>query len=109
MAHRPKAMPDDPIFDFQAMVNAPGFPFKDFKDGKSAEEIFEAPFSRFSNPLLQLLQLNQDSLSLFRSAVAFRVVFSKRRPNPHQHGLAPWVSGWRFARVTRRGSLDNAL
>jgi hypothetical protein len=60
MVHRPKAIPDDPIFNFQAMVNAPGFPFKDFKDGKSAEEIFEALFSRFSNPpLLQLLQLNK--------------------------------------------------
>jgi IMP dehydrogenase len=35
-------MTDDSIFDFQAMVNAPDFPFKDFKDGKSAEEIFEA-------------------------------------------------------------------
>jgi IMP dehydrogenase/GMP reductase len=38
-------MTDDSVFDFKAMVAAPDFPFRDYKDGKSAEEIFSSPHS----------------------------------------------------------------
>jgi hypothetical protein len=38
-------MTDDLVFDFKAMVAAPDFPFRDYKDGKSAEEIFSSPRS----------------------------------------------------------------